>query len=219
MQRRRQCRSLSLQSSHLGGPYGSGTAPGDASGSEPVASRSADALPRPERHGTRWRDRRTICASVPMVTAALAIGSLRDARHSCTMANEDAPRRRAKEVGTSGGSLQVPKPINKVVSAPNIRVHGEHSLRQRVPWPRRISMPIMPQRSGGPCAAHGLPVDGRPRGMPKQPRDGRGCDGCTGWCTIGVGSIVPSEKFPRSLWASSRGGCRCRQFSRFTWHK
>src|SRR6266487_4470847 len=54
---------------------------------------------------------------------------------------------------------------------------------------------------------------------PKQPRDCRGCYGCTGWCTISFGSILPPEKFPLSLWASSRGGCLYMKFSRFKWHK
>ena len=87
-----------------------------------------------------------------------------------------------------------------------------------VPLQRRISMPIMPQRSGVPCAENVPPFDERPIRMPKQPQDCRGCYGCTGWYTIFFGSILPSEKFPRSLWASSRGGCRCRKFSRFKWY-
>src|SRR5262249_17595092 len=43
--------------------------------------------------------------------------------------------------------------------------------------------------------------------------------GCTGWCIISCGSILPPEKFPLSPWASSRGGCRCRKCSRFKWYK
>src|SRR5437773_10008340 len=105
---------------------------------------------------------RSVRASVPMVNTAMAICSLRYAMHSCTMAHEDDPRRRSKAVCTSGGSIQVHKHIKQVVSAPHIRVHGEHILRQRVPLPRRISMPILPKRSGVPCAEHVRPFDGRP---------------------------------------------------------
>jgi hypothetical protein len=70
-----------------------------------------------------------------------------------------------------------------------------------------------------PCAENVLPFEERPICMPKQPRDCRGCYMFTGWCTIFFVSILPSEKFPRSLWAYSRGGCLCMKFSRFKWHK
>src|SRR2546422_6870658 len=64
---------------------------------------------------------------------------------------------------------------------------------------RRISMPIMPKRSGVPCAANVPPFAARPTCMPKQPQDCRGCYGCTGWCTISFVFILPPEKFPQSL--------------------
>src|SRR5207247_2919252 len=75
------------------------------------------------------------------------------------------------------------------------------------------------QESKSQCGDTLTGLDERPIRMPKQPQDCRGCYGCTGWCTIFCVSILPSEKFPRSLWASSRGGCRCRKFSRFQWYK
>src|SRR5712691_11424636 len=74
-------------------------------------------------------------------------------------------------------------------------------------------MPIMPKRSLVPCGENVPPFEERPIRMPKQPRDCRGCYGCTGWCTISFGSILPPEKFPLSLWASSRDVCLCRKFS------
>src|SRR5262249_20289387 len=80
-------------------------------------------------------------------------------------------------------------------------------------------MPIMPKRSLVLCAANVLLFAARPICMPKPPRDCRGCYGCTGWCIISCGFILPPEKFPLSPWASSRGGCRCRKCSRFKWHK
>src|SRR3984893_9604979 len=154
-----------------------------------------------------------------MVNAAMGICSLRYVMTWCTMANQDDPKRRSKEGCTSASRIKVPKRIKKVASAPNIKVHGENILRQLVPWHRLTSMPIMPKRSGVPCGENVPPFDERPICMPKQPQDCRGCYEGTGWCTIFFGSILPSEKFPRSLWASSRGGCRCRKFSRFKWHK
>src|SRR6266849_4062651 len=90
------------------------------------------------------------------------------------MAHQDDPRRRAKEVGTSGGKIKVHTRRKKGASDPHIRVHGGNILRQLVPWQRRISMPIMPKRSGGPCVEHVPPFEERPLRMPKQPRDCRG---------------------------------------------
>src|SRR6266705_2751616 len=135
------------------------------------------------------------------------------------MENQDDPRRPSKEVCTLESRIKVHKRIKKVESASNIRAHGGNILTQLVPLQRRTSMPIMPKRSGVPCAENVPPFDERPIRMPKQPQDCRGCYGCTGWCTIFCVSILPSAKFPRSLWASSRGGCRCRKFSRFKWYK
>src|SRR4029450_6018764 len=104
-----------------------------------------------------------------MVNAAMALCSLRYAMNSCTMANQDGPRRLSKEVYMSGGKIKVPKRIKKVESAPNIRVHGMNILRQHVPLQRRPSMPIMLKRSLVPCAANVPPFDARPICMPKQP--------------------------------------------------
>src|SRR2546430_13620872 len=135
------------------------------------------------------------------------------------MANQDDPRRHSKEGCTSASRIKDPKRIKKVESAPNIRIPGGNILRQRVPLPRRISMPIIPKRSGVPCAENVPPFDERPIRMPKPPQDCRGCYGCTGSCTISFGSILPPEKFPRSLWASSRGDCLGMKFFGFKWHK
>jgi hypothetical protein len=154
-----------------------------------------------------------------MVNAARGICSLRYVMTWCTMANQDDPRRHSKEECTSESRIKGHKRIKKGASAPNISVHGRNILRQLVPLQRRTSMPIIPKRSLVPCAGNVRPFDERPICMPKQPQDCSGCYGCTGWCTIFFGSILPSEKFPLSLWASSRGGCRCRKFSRFKWHK
>src|SRR2546427_10612773 len=118
------------------------------------------------------------------------------------MENQDDPRRLSKEVCTSGLRIKVHKYIKKVESDPNIRVHGGNILRQLVPLPRRISMPIMPKRSGVPCGENVPPFEERPIHMPKPPQDCRGCYEYTGSCTISFGSILPPEKFPRSLWAS-----------------
>src|SRR6266436_8287368 len=115
------------------------------------------------------------------------------------MENQDAPRRLSKEVCTSGLRIKVHKRIKKVESAPNIRVHGWNILRQLVQLKRRISMPIMPKRSGVPCGENVPPFGARPKCMPNQPRDCRGCYGCTGWCTISFVFILPPEKFPQSL--------------------
>src|SRR6266849_9365062 len=125
-----------------------------------------------------------------MVNAAMASCSLIYVMNWCTMANQDEPRRRSKEVYNSASRIKVPKHIKKGASDPNISVHGENILRQRVPLQRRTSMPIMPKRSGVPCAENVQPFDGRPICMPKQPRDCRGCYGCTGWCTISFVSIL-----------------------------
>src|SRR6266851_7266750 len=148
-----------------------------------------------------------------MVNGAMAICSLRYVMNLYTMASQDDPRRHAKEVCASESRIQVHKHIKKVASASNIRVHGGNILTQPVPLPRRTSMPIIPKRSGVPCAENVPPFAERPICMPKQPQDCRGCYGCTGWCTIFFGSILPSEKFLLSLWASSRGGCLYRKFS------
>src|SRR5712691_605028 len=130
------------------------------------------------------------------------------------MENQDDPRRLSKEVCTSGLRIKVHKHIRKVESDPNIRAHGRNILRQLVLLKRLISMPIMPKRSLVPCAENVRPFEERPICMPKQPRDCSGCYVFTGWCTISFVSILPSEKFPRSPWAYSRGGCLCRKFSR-----
>src|SRR5882762_435 len=136
-----------------------------------------------------------------------------------TRAHQDDRSRRAKKVCPSGGNIQGHQRIKKVQSDPNTRVHGGNILRQLVPLPRRISMPIMPKRSGVPCGENVPPFEERPIRMPKPPQDCRGCYGSTGSCTISFGSILPPEKFPLSPWAYSRGGCPCRKFSRFKWHK
>ena len=154
-----------------------------------------------------------------MVSAARAICSLRYVMTWCTMENQDDLRRHAKEECTSELRIKVHRRIKKVESAPNIRAHGRNILRQRGPLQRRTSMPIIPKHSLVPCAANVPPFAARPTCMPKQPRDCRGCYMSIGWCTISFRFILPPEKFPRSLWASSRGGCRCRNFSRFKWHK
>ena len=154
-----------------------------------------------------------------MVNGAMGICSLRYVMNLSTMENQGDPRRHSKEVCTSASRIKVPKCIKKGESDPNISVHGENILRQLVPLQRRTSMPIMPKRSGVPCAEDVPPCEERPICMPNQPRDCRGCYVFTGWCTIFFVSILPSEKFPRSLWAYSRGGCLCMKFSRFKWHK
>ena len=184
-----------------------------------MGRRIEGSVQRPYRHGTRLRDRRTIGASFLMVNAARGLGALRDALTLCTMAHQDAPRRHGKEECPSASSIKGHQRIQPVASAPHIRAHGRNILRQLVPLQRLTSMPIMPRRSFVPCAASGPPCEDSPLGMPKQPEDCSGCYGCTGWGTIFCGSIVPSEQFPQALWASSRGGCLCRKFSRFTWHK
>ena len=154
-----------------------------------------------------------------MVNAAMASCFLRYVMNWSTMANQDDPRRHSKEVCTSESRIKGRKRIKKVASAPNIRVHGRNILRQLVPLPRRTSMPIIPKRSGVPCAANVLPFAARPICMPNPPQDCSGCYMSIGWCTISFGSILPSAKFPLSLWASSRDGYLCRKFSRFKWHK
>src|SRR5256885_4597946 len=135
------------------------------------------------------------------------------------MENQDAPRRLSKEVCTSGLRIKVHKRTKKVESAPNIRVHGWNILRQLVQLKRLISMLIMPKRSLVHFVENVPPFEERPICMPNQPRDCRGCYVFTGWCTIFFVSILPPDKFPRELWASSRGGCLCMKFSRFKWHK
>src|SRR4030088_1936926 len=135
------------------------------------------------------------------------------------MANQDDRRRLSKKVCIAGLKIKGHKRIKEAESVPNIRAHGGNILTQFVPLQRRTSMPIIPKRSGVHCAANVPPFDERPICMPKQRQDCRDCYGWTGWCTISFGSILPPEKFPRSLWASSRGGCPCRKFSRFKWHK
>src|SRR4029434_389269 len=143
-----------------------------------------------------------ICVSLPMVNAAMGICSLRYVMNLGTMENQDDLRRHAKEGYTSESRIKVHKRIKKGESAPNIRVPGENILRQLVPLPRRISMPIMPKPSLVPCAANVPPFAARPTCMPKPPRDCRGCYGCTGGCTIFCVCILPPEKSPLSLWVS-----------------
>src|SRR2546426_1092854 len=116
------------------------------------------------------------------------------------MEGQEDPRRHANKGCTAASRIKVPKRIKKVESAPNIKVHGGSTLRPCVRLQRRISMPIMPKRSGVPCGEHGPPFEERPICMPKQPRDCRGCYVFTGWCTIFFGSILPPEQFPLSLW-------------------
>jgi len=154
-----------------------------------------------------------------MVNGAMGICSLRYVMNLYTMEKQDDPRRPAKEVCTSASRIKGHKHIKKVESASNIRAHGGNILTQPVPLQRRTSLPIMPKRSGVPCAENVPPFAERPIRMPKQPQDCRGCYGCTGWCTISFGSILPPEKFPLSPWASSRDVCLCMKFSRFKWHK
>src|SRR5713226_1801606 len=113
--------------------------------------------------------------------------------------SQDDPRRHAKEVCASESRIKVHKHIKKVASASNIRAHGGNILTQPVPLQRRTSMPIIPKRSGVPCAANVPPFAARPTCMPKPPWDCRGCYGCTGSCTISFGFILPPEKFPQSL--------------------
>src|SRR5215510_9353299 len=149
----------------------------------------------------------------------MGICSLRYVMNWYTMANQDDPRRHSKEGCTSESRIKVHKRIKKGESAPNIRVPGRNILTQRVPLPRRTSMPIIPKRSGVPCADNVPPVDERPICMPKPPQDCRGCYGCPGGCTIFCGAILPSEEFLLSPWASWRGDCLCSKFSRFKWHK
>src|SRR5882672_568835 len=153
-----------------------------------------------------------------MVKGAMGICSLRYVMNLSTMENQDDPRRHSKEGCTSVSRIKVHKRIKKVESAPHIRAHGGNILTQLVPLQRLTSMPIIPKRSGVPCAENVPPFEERPICMPNQPRDCRGCYGCTGWCTISFVSIFPPEKFPLSPWAYSRGGCLCRKCSRFKWH-
>jgi hypothetical protein len=68
-----------------------------------------------------------------MVSAVMAICSLSYVMHWGSMANQDDPRRLAKEGGTSGGRIKGHKRLKKVVSDPKIRAHGGHILRQLVP--------------------------------------------------------------------------------------
>ena len=116
-----------------------------------------------------------------------------------------------------GAASRGPRPAHR--SAAPHSVHGAPLLRPRVPGPRRLSRPRRPQRAGGPGAAPGRPGDGRPRGMPTPPREGRGCAGCPGWGPRCGGAMVPSEQGPRWRGASARGGCRGRPCARCPWQK
>src|SRR5712691_6107509 len=100
-----------------------------------------------------------------MVNGAMGICSLRYVMNLSTMENQDDPRRPSKEVCTSESRIKVHKHIKKVESASNIRAHGGNILTQPVPLQRRTSMPIIPKRSGVPCAEgtgsvewEGLPI-------------------------------------------------------------
>src|SRR2546427_9091829 len=83
------------------------------------------------------------------------------------MENQDDPRRPSKEVCTSASRIKVHKHIKKVESASNIRAHGGNILTQPVPLQRLPSMPIIPKRSGVPCAENVPPFAERPICMPK----------------------------------------------------
>jgi hypothetical protein len=173
-----------LQISHLGGPSCSWIELVGSFGSEMVASRRENSVKQRASHEPVLRDIPMICVAFRMGSAVRALCALRDVRRWGKMANQGDPRRLSKEVCTSGGRITVHQHRRKVASAPNIRVPGGNILRQRGSVQRQISMPIMPKRSLGPCAANGPPCAARPTGMPQPPRDCRGCYGCTGWCPI-----------------------------------
>ena len=145
MKRIPRSRSMSHQISHLDGPYDCWSEPVGSLGRSSVARKIANAFTRRSSHETRLRDRRMICVSLPMVNAARGICSLRDVMHLCTMANQDDPRRHAKEGCTSASRIKAHQRIKKGASAPHIRVPGENILRQRVPLPRRTAMRLMPK--------------------------------------------------------------------------
>src|SRR5215467_8769642 len=100
-------RRMSLQSSHLGGPFYCSIARVDSSGRSSVARKSANAFTRRSRPWTRSYDRPMICVSLRMVSVAMALCSLSYAMNSCTMANQDAPRRLSNKVCMSGNWLRV----------------------------------------------------------------------------------------------------------------
>src|SRR6266566_4582682 len=125
------------------------------------------------------------------------------------MEDQDDPRRHSKRVCTAESRIKVHKRIKKVESDPNIRVHGESTLKQPVRLQRQISMPIMPKPSLVHCGANVPPFGARPICMPNPSQDCSGFYMSIVWCTIFFVSILPSEKFLLSLWASWRGGCRC----------
>src|SRR5712691_347193 len=135
------------------------------------------------------------------------------------MEDQEDPRRPSKKVCTAESRIKVHKRIKKVESDPNIRVHGESTLRQLVRLQRRISMPIMLKPSLVHCGANVPPFGARPICMPNPSQDCSGFYMSIGWCTIFFVSILLPGKFPLSPWAYSRGGCLCRKFSRFKWHK
>jgi hypothetical protein len=106
-----------------------------------------------------------------MVNGAMGICSLRYVMNLSTMENQDDPRRHSKEGCTSVSRIKVHKRIKKVESAPHIRAHGGNILTQLVPLQRLTSMPIIPKRSGVPCAENVPPFEERPICMPKPPQE------------------------------------------------
>src|SRR5437660_7558284 len=91
------------------------------------------------------------------------------------MEDQEDPRRLSKKVCTAESRIKVHKRIKKVESDPNIRVHGESTLRQLVRLQRRISMPIMLKPSLVHCGENVPPFGARPICMPNPSQD---CSGC-----------------------------------------
>src|SRR2546427_8442747 len=117
------------------------------------------------------------------------------------MVSQGVQRKPSKEVYTSGSRIKDHKRIKKDPSDPPIRVHGRNTLKQTVRLQSQTFMPIMPKRSGVPCAESAPPFDARPICMPNPPQDCSGCYRSIGWSTIFFASILRPEKSPLSLWA------------------
>jgi hypothetical protein len=130
-----------------------------------------------------------------MVNAARGICSLRSVMNLCIMENQEDPRRHSKKVCTSESRIKGHKRIKKVESAPNIRVHGESTLRQLVQLKRQTSMPIMPKPSLVPCGENVPPFGARPIRMPNLPKDCNGFYMSIGSYTIFFVPILPPAKF------------------------
>jgi len=219
MRRRQKCISMFLRISRLDGRYSWWIGQVDLFGNEIVARRIAGFAKKPSKRWTRLWDIPMIWVSWRMGNAGMGTCSLRSVMHWWKMVSQGVQKKPSKEVYMSGSRIKDHKRIKKGPSDPPIRVRGRNTLKQTVRLQSQTFMPIMPKRSGVPCAESAPPFGEKPICTPKRPRDYNGFYLSIGWSTIFFASILRPEKSPLSLWEWSKGGCQRAKFSTYKWHK